>query len=144
MRRNQISSFALNGRVHLNRPGGGVSSVDCWQPEVCGISGSNAGYTVFRGSVKSTGYPLHSPVSLFTSPPVRHRVPSHFSWTLTLLNKSFKDSYQMAATLIIIIIIIIIIIPFCKLTFFIFLQIWALLVETGSVFKICVVFWWRD
>jgi len=27
------------------------------------ISGSNAGYTVFRGSVKSTGYPLHSPVT---------------------------------------------------------------------------------
>jgi hypothetical protein len=27
------------------------------------ISGSNAGYTKFRGSVKSTGYPLHSPVS---------------------------------------------------------------------------------
>jgi len=24
------------------------------------ISGSNAGYTMFRGSVKSTGYPLHS------------------------------------------------------------------------------------
>ena len=34
---------------------------------VC-ISGSNAGYTIFRGSVKSTGYPLHSPVS--TSLPV--------------------------------------------------------------------------
>jgi len=29
---------------------------------VC-ISGSNAGYTMFQGSVKSTGYPLHSPVS---------------------------------------------------------------------------------
>jgi hypothetical protein len=28
---------------------------------VC-ISGSNAGYTMFRGSVKSTGYPLHLPV----------------------------------------------------------------------------------
>jgi hypothetical protein len=30
-------------------------------------SGSNAGYTMFRGSVKSTGYPLHLPVfpSLF-------------------------------------------------------------------------------
>jgi hypothetical protein len=28
-----------------------------------GISGSNGGYTVFRGSVKSTGYPLHSAVS---------------------------------------------------------------------------------
>ena len=27
------------------------------------ISGSNAGYTMFRGSVKSTGYPLYSPVS---------------------------------------------------------------------------------
>jgi len=27
------------------------------------ISGSNAGYNMFRGSVKSTGYPLHSPVS---------------------------------------------------------------------------------
>jgi hypothetical protein len=27
------------------------------------ISGSNAGYTMFRGSVKSTGYPLHSPAS---------------------------------------------------------------------------------
>jgi len=26
------------------------------------ISGSNAEYTTFRGSVKSTGYPLHSPV----------------------------------------------------------------------------------
>jgi hypothetical protein len=27
------------------------------------INGSNAGYTMFRGSVKSTGYPLLSPVS---------------------------------------------------------------------------------
>ena len=27
------------------------------------ISGSNAGYTMFRGSVNSTGYPLNSPVS---------------------------------------------------------------------------------
>jgi hypothetical protein len=42
------------------------------------ISGSNTGYTMFRGSVKSTGYPLLSPVS----PSVRHRVPSHFNWTL--------------------------------------------------------------
>jgi len=29
---------------------------------VC-ISGSNAGYNMLRGSVKCTGYPLHSPVS---------------------------------------------------------------------------------
>jgi len=27
------------------------------------ISGSNAGYTMFRGSVKGTGYPLYSPFS---------------------------------------------------------------------------------
>ena len=27
------------------------------------IGSSNAGYTMFRGSVKGTGYPLHSPVS---------------------------------------------------------------------------------
>ena len=27
------------------------------------IRGSNAGYTMFRGGVKSTGYLLHSPVS---------------------------------------------------------------------------------
>jgi len=59
---NQISSFGRNGRVHLNRPMG-VSSVDYWQPSCAPISGSNAGYTMFRGSVKGTGYPFHSPVT---------------------------------------------------------------------------------
>ena len=44
------------------------------------ISSGNPGQTMFRGSVKGSGYPLHSPVSPFTSPPVRHRVPSHFNW----------------------------------------------------------------
>jgi len=45
------------------------------------ISGSNAGYTMFRGNVKSW---LHTPFANFpfTSPPMRHRVPSHFNWTL--------------------------------------------------------------
>ena len=33
------------------------------------ISGSNAGYTMFRGSVKGTGYPLHSPVFPSLPPP---------------------------------------------------------------------------
>ena len=47
------------------------------------ISGNNAGYTMFRGSVKGTGYPLHSPVSPFTYPPVRHRVPSRFNWSVS-------------------------------------------------------------
>jgi len=46
------------------------------------ISGSNAGYTMFRGSVKSTGNPLHSPVSPSLPLPCIHRVPSHFNWIL--------------------------------------------------------------
>jgi len=46
------------------------------------ISSGNAGYTMFRGSVKSTGYPLHPPISPSLPPPVRHRVPLHFNWTL--------------------------------------------------------------
>jgi len=54
--------FRRNGRVHLNRHGD-VSSVDYWHSRGARISGSNAGYVMFRGSVKSIGYPLHSPVS---------------------------------------------------------------------------------
>ena len=81
-RRNQISSFARNGPSPFKsaRWGGSVQ----WTAGSRGvrISGSNAGYTMFRGSVKGTGYPLHSSVSPFTSPPVRHRVPLHFNWTL--------------------------------------------------------------
>jgi hypothetical protein len=51
------------------------------------ISGSNAGYTTFWGSVKSTGYPLHSPVSPSLPPPPMHYcVPSHFNWTLHTWN----------------------------------------------------------
>jgi hypothetical protein len=49
---------------------------------ISGSNGSNAGYTILRGSVKSIGYPLHSPVFPSLSPPVRHCVPSHFNWTL--------------------------------------------------------------
>jgi hypothetical protein len=49
---------------------------------ISGSNGSNAGYTMFRGSVKSTGYPLYSPVSPSPPPPVRHSVPSHFNCTL--------------------------------------------------------------
>ena len=52
--------FRRNGRVHLNRPVG--RQFNYWHSRGVRISGSNAGYTMFRGSVKSTGYPLHSPV----------------------------------------------------------------------------------
>ena len=54
------------------------------------ISVSNAGYTMFRGSVKSTGYPLHSPVSPSLPPPLRYRVPLLFNWTLTELFHGVK------------------------------------------------------
>jgi hypothetical protein len=64
----------------------GASVQSITDSRVVRISGSNAAYTIFRGSVKSTGYPLHSPVSPFT--PVRHRVPSHFNWTLPNLSNS--------------------------------------------------------
>ena len=53
--------FRRNGRIHLNRPGTSVQSTT--GSRGVRISGSNAGYIIFRGSVKSTGYPLHSPVS---------------------------------------------------------------------------------
>ena len=78
--KNQISTLRPNGRVILNRPGPSVQSTV--GSRVVGISGSNAGYSMFRGSVKGTGYPQHSTVSLFTSPLVRHRVPSHFNCSL--------------------------------------------------------------
>jgi hypothetical protein len=46
------------------------------------ISGSNAGYTMFWGSVKVYWLPTPFASLPFTSPPVRHRVPSHFNWTV--------------------------------------------------------------
>ena len=72
--------FRRNERVHLIQRWTSVLSTT--GSRGVRISGSNAGYTMFQGSVKSTGYPLHSPIFPFTSPPVRHRVPSHCNWTL--------------------------------------------------------------
>jgi hypothetical protein len=57
--------FRRNGRVHLN--GRGHQFNRLLAAEVCAtafIVGINVGYTIFRGSDKSTGYPLHSRVSL--------------------------------------------------------------------------------
>ena len=53
--------FRRNGRVHLNRQGASVQSTAGSR----GVrnSGSNAGYTMFRGCVQGTGNPIHSPVS---------------------------------------------------------------------------------
>jgi hypothetical protein len=56
--------FRRNGRGHLNRRGRQFNRL--LAAEVCAsalVVGSNAGYTMFRGSAKGTGYPLKSPVS---------------------------------------------------------------------------------
>jgi hypothetical protein len=72
--------FRRNGRVHLNRQRASVqSTTGSWGVR---ISGSNAGYTMFRGTVKGTGYLLHSPVTPSLFSPVRYRAPSHFNWNL--------------------------------------------------------------
>ena len=57
------------------------------------ISGNNAGYTMFRGSVKGTGYPLHSSVSPSLPTPVCHPVPSHFNWSLHFFFTSHPVAY---------------------------------------------------
>ena len=66
------------------RWGGGVSSVDYWHPEVCAISGSNAGYTVFWGSVQDYWLPTPLACFPFTSPTMRRRVPSGFNWAVPI------------------------------------------------------------
>ena len=61
------------------------------------ISGSNAGYTMFRGSVKSTGYPLHSTVSPSLSLPrvtMCHHISTEVS--LQLMVKRPPDGPQIS------------------------------------------------
>ena len=55
--------FQRNGRVHLNGREGGGSVQSTTGSRGVRISGSDAGYTMFWGSVKGTGYPLQLPVS---------------------------------------------------------------------------------
>jgi len=67
--------------------------------EVCGISGSNAGYTMFRGSVKGTGYPIHSPVSPSLPLPcvtVCHHISNSYYYTFQTNHKgpSSENKHQ--------------------------------------------------
>ena len=55
--------FRLSAKLTSPFKSAGRSVQSTAGSRVVHISGSNAGYTMFRGSVKSTGYPLHSPVS---------------------------------------------------------------------------------
>ena len=63
-RRNQISSFGETDESIKSAGGASVQSTTGSRGvRISGSNGSNAGYTMFRGSVMGTGYPLHSPVS---------------------------------------------------------------------------------
>ena len=71
--------FRLNGRVHLNRRGSQFNRL--LAAEVC------ASALVMLDTLRSEvvwEYWLPTPFASFpfTSPPVRHRVPSHFNWSL--------------------------------------------------------------
>jgi hypothetical protein len=60
------------------------------------IGGCNAGYTMFRGSVKGTGYPLHSPVSPSLPPPcitVCHHVSTGFCMHCVIFNLLAPEFY---------------------------------------------------
>jgi hypothetical protein len=68
------------------------------------ISGSNAGYTKFRGSVKRCEWDwLPTPFASFpfTSPPMRHRVPSRFKRSLQTLFLEYVIKVCVTLTLII-------------------------------------------
>jgi hypothetical protein len=70
--------FRLSAKRTSPFKSAGASVQSTTGSRVVRISGNNAGYTMFRGSVKSTGYPLHSPVS--PSPPLpRVTVCHHIS-----------------------------------------------------------------
>ena len=63
------------------------------------ISGTNAGYTMFQRWCE--GYWLPTPFASFpfTSPPVRHRVPSHFNWSLpTRIATSLRPFSKVAGS----------------------------------------------
>jgi len=55
------------------------------------ISGTNAGYTMFRRTVQDYWLPTPFASFPFTSPPVRHRVPSRFNWTLRQCQQTLND-----------------------------------------------------
>ena len=94
--------FRPNGRVHLNQRGASVQSTT--GSRGVRISGSNAGHTMFRGSVKGTGYPLHSPVSPSLPLPcaiMYHHIstgtlpPGSYLPHITVSSRKYNDSMKL-------------------------------------------------
>jgi len=59
----QKSDFIFRGKGRVQLKSAGESVQETTGSRGVRVSGSNARYIQFRGSVKGTGYPLHSPVS---------------------------------------------------------------------------------
>jgi hypothetical protein len=88
--------FRRNGRVHLNRQGASVQSTTGRRDVHISLQGFYCSYKhAFCSHVTLTGCPLHSLFFPFTSPPVRHCVPSHFNWTPTLYDISLQQFLYM-------------------------------------------------
>ena len=78
--------FQRNGRVHLNwRRASVQSTAGSRVVRISGSNGSNAGYTMFFGSVQDYWLPTPLACFPFTSPTVRHRVPSGFNRAIPVL-----------------------------------------------------------
>ena len=75
--------FRRNGRVDLNRQGASVQTTVGSRGVRIGVS--NAGYTIFRGTVRVLATHSIYQFSLHF-PPVSHRVPSGFKRTLPFIH----------------------------------------------------------
>ena len=85
--------FRRNGRVNLNRRRRQFSRL--LAAEVCASAVVMLDTPrTFRGTVKCTDYPLHFANFPFTSLPVRHRVSSHFSWSLLTVSLFSKHKWN--------------------------------------------------
>jgi hypothetical protein len=108
LRRKQIKSYCVwNVMVHAQKPyfvfrakrtspfksAGGRQFSRLLAVEVCASAVVMLDTPCSEGSVKSTGYPLHFPI---TSPPVGHRVPSHINWTL--LSEAWRSTKRISRT----------------------------------------------
>jgi len=84
--------FRRNRRVHFNRPGGGHQFIQLLAAEVCASAvvmlDTPCCGVVWR--VLAT----HTIRQSLSSPPVHHRVPSRFSWTVHNCIKKYSDKYR--------------------------------------------------
>ena len=90
--------FRRNWRVRLNRRGRQFSRL--LAARGVRISGSNAGYTMFRNSAEVYWLPTPFACFPFTSPPVHHRVSSNFNRILRGLNHDSLPSLQASSGIV--------------------------------------------